>query len=238
VKAISCTGVAPGLAHVVAGDGDGVEARERLGAVAEGVRDDPQGGRRRVDVGPAGDVLLEHVVLDRAPELARVDALLLPDELVHQQQQGGRRVDRHRRRDLIERDPVEQRLHVLDRVDRDADLADLAVGDLGRAVVAHLRGQVEGHRQARGALLEEVLVAAVRLLGRRHPGVLPHRPQPAAVHRRVDPAGVGVLAGVPELGRRVEPLEVLGAVHGLQREAAHRHRVVARHLQVTSWAGG
>jgi hypothetical protein len=38
-----------------------------------------------------------------------------------------RRVDRHRRRDLVERDAVEQAAHVLDRVDRDADLADLAL---------------------------------------------------------------------------------------------------------------
>jgi hypothetical protein len=36
------------------------------------------------------------------------DALLLGDELVEQQQHRGRRVDRHRRRDLVERDAVEQ----------------------------------------------------------------------------------------------------------------------------------
>ena len=57
----------------------------------------------------------------------RGDALLLADELVEQQQQRGGRVDRHRRRHLVERDAVEQDPHVLDRVDRDADLADLAV---------------------------------------------------------------------------------------------------------------
>ena len=47
-------------------------------------------GLRRVDVGAAGDVLLEHVVLDRPGERARGDALLLRDQLVEQQQ--------HRRR--------------------------------------------------------------------------------------------------------------------------------------------
>jgi hypothetical protein len=67
----------PGLTHVVAGDRDGVEARQPVGAVGEGVGDDPQARRRRVDVGAAGDVLLEHVVLDRAAQLRRVDALLL-----------------------------------------------------------------------------------------------------------------------------------------------------------------
>ena len=43
-------------------------------------------GLRRVDVGAAGDVLLEHVVLDRAGQRRRVDALLLGDQLVEQQQ--------------------------------------------------------------------------------------------------------------------------------------------------------
>ena len=48
------------------------------------------------------------------------DTLLFRDELVEQQQQRSGCVDRHRRRDLVERDPVEEQLHVGDRVDRDA----------------------------------------------------------------------------------------------------------------------
>jgi hypothetical protein len=44
--------------------------------------------RRRVDVGAAGDVLLEHVVLDRAGELVAADALLLRHQGVEQQQHG------------------------------------------------------------------------------------------------------------------------------------------------------
>src|ERR671929_90277 len=41
---------------------------------------------RRVDVVPAGDVLLEHVVLRRAAQLVRRDALLLGHELVQEQE--------------------------------------------------------------------------------------------------------------------------------------------------------
>ena len=58
-------------------------------------------------------------------------ALALADELVEQHQQRRRSVDRHRRRHLVERDAVEQDAHVLDRVDRDADLADLATARSG-----------------------------------------------------------------------------------------------------------
>ena len=89
-------------------------------------------GCRRIDVGAAGDVLLEHVVLDRAGQARRVDALLLGDQLVEQQQHRGRGVDGHRGRHLAQRDAAEQHPHVVDRVDRDPDLADLAGGQRRR----------------------------------------------------------------------------------------------------------
>ena len=116
------------LADVVPRDRDRVPARHPLGRVREEIRRDPHRRPRREDVVPAGDVLLEDVVLHRPAELRRLDALLLRDELVEQEQQRGRRVDRHRRRDVAERDAVEQQLHVRDRVDRDTRAADLALG--------------------------------------------------------------------------------------------------------------
>ena len=56
-------------------------------------------------------------------------------------------------------------------------------------VVADLRRQIERDAQAHDALVEQVAVAAVRLGGRAETGVLPHRPRPAAIHRRLDAAG-------------------------------------------------
>ena len=77
-------------------------------------------------------------------------------------------------------------------------------------VVAHLGRQVEGDRQPGLALLEEVAEAAVGLLGGREAGVLAHRPEPAAVHRRLDAAGERVLARAargraPRRGRPCRP---------------------------------
>ena len=46
-------------------------------------------------------------------------------------------------------------------------------------------------------MLEEVAEARVGLLGRREAGVLAHRPQAAAIHRRLDAAGERGLAGRP-----------------------------------------
>ena len=94
--------------------------------------------------------------------------------------------------------PAEQGLHVIERVDRDALAADLAqrAGVVG--VVAHQRGHVERRREARLAVLEQIVEALVGLLARAEPGELAHRPQPAAVHRLVDPARIGICAGLPD----------------------------------------
>ena len=156
-----------GLADVVPGDRDRVPARDPLGAVREQVGREPHRRPRREDVVPARDVLLEDVVLDRAAQRVRRDALLLGDELVEQQQERRRRVDRHRRRHLAERDPVEQHLHVGERVDRDAGPPDLALGARIVGVEPELRRQVERDREPGLPALEQVAEALVRLLGRR-----------------------------------------------------------------------
>ena len=94
--------------------------------------------------------------------------------------------------------PAEQRLHVVERVDRDALAADLAERARVVGVVAHQRGHVERRREARLAVVEQVAEALVGLLARAEAGELAHRPQAAAVHRGVDAARVGVVAGQPD----------------------------------------
>ena len=172
------------LADVVARDGDRVEERQPLRAVREEVGRDPHRGPRRKDVVPAGDVLLEDVVLDGAAELVARHALLLGRQLVEQEQQRGGRVDRHRRRDAVERDAVEDDAHVGDRVDRYARAADLAPRHRVVGVVAELRRQVERDREPGLPELEQIAEALVRLFRRAEAGVLADRPRPAAVHRR------------------------------------------------------
>ena len=77
---------------------------------------------------------------------SQIRALLLRDGDVQRQQNRGGGVDRHRGRDALERNAVEQRFHVFERIDRHADLAHFA----GRArmigIEADLRGQIERDR--------------------------------------------------------------------------------------------
>jgi hypothetical protein len=117
------------------------------------------------------------------------------------------RVDRHRGGELAERQPVEEPLHVRDGVDRDAAVADLALGARVVGVEAHQRRHVEGDRQPVLPAVDEVVEALVGLDRVGEAGELPDRPRPRAVHRGVDAAGVGVLARVADaLGSMVVTL--------------------------------
>ena len=154
------------------------------------------------------------------------DALLLADAGVEREQHRRRAVDRHRGRDLAERDPVEERLHVGERVDRHALAPDLAERARVVRVVAHQRRHVERRREARLAVLEQVAEALVRLLRRPEAGELAHRPEPAAVHRRVDAARERIRARPAEVALVVE-LDVLGRVERLVLDAGDRREELA-----------
>ena len=160
------------------------------------------------------------------------DALLLGRQLVEQQQERRGRVDRHRGRDAVERNALEDDPHVLDRVDGDTRPADLPLRHRVVRVVAELRRQIEGDRQAGLAELEEVAKALVRLLRGTEARVLADRPRPAAVHRRVRAARERELAGqlrgeVGDVLRRVHRLD-LDARVGLSAVLRLSHAAIVR----------
>ncbi len=170
-----------GLLQVVGADVDRVPLRDVLDRVGDHVRDQAHRGRRRERVGAAREELLDDVVLRRALQLLLGHPLILGGDDVQRQQPRGGRVDRHRRVHLSERDAVHQRGHVAAVGDRHADLADLAARELVVGVIARLRGQVEGDRQARLALFEVAPVELVGGLRRRVARVRAHHPRPVTL---------------------------------------------------------
>src|SRR5439155_22407547 len=167
--------------------------------VREEIRREPHRGPRREDVVPPGAILLEDVVLDGAAELRALHALALGDELVEEEEQRRRSVDRHRGRDLPERNGVEEELHVGERVDRDAGPPHLALRARVVRVVAELGRKVEGDGEAGLPALEQVAETRIRLLSRGEARVLADRPRPPAVQVLVGATRERELAGKLEL---------------------------------------
>ena len=81
-------------------------------------------------------------------------------------------------------------------------------------------GMSKAVREPGLAVVEQVVEALVGLLGGAEAGELPHRPQAAAVHRRVDAAGERKLARVADL--LVVRADVLRPVERLDRLAGER----------------
>ena len=198
-----------GLLHVVAGDGDAVEAGHLARGVGEDVCDDPHRGAGRIDVGVPHHELFEDVVLDGACELVAADALLLCGDDVEGEDGEDRAVHGHGDAHLVERDAVEEDAHVEDGVDGDAGHADIT--DHGRVVgvVAPVGGEVEGDGEALLAGGEVAAVEGVGGLGGGEAGILAHGPGLRRIHAGVGAAeegseawhGVDGVEAVAELGR-------------------------------------
>jgi hypothetical protein len=80
------------------------------------------------------------------PMLRQAAPLLFRRRQKESEDHRGGRVDRHRSRDLIERDAVEEHFHIFARRDGYAALADLAFRKWMVGVIAHQRRQIEGCR--------------------------------------------------------------------------------------------
>ena len=117
----------------------------------------------------------------------------------------------HRRRDLVEWQPIHEAAHVGHVVDGNAHFAHLTECQPGIGIEPHLGREIEGYRQTSLACLQQGLEASVGFLRRPVPGVLAHRPRPTAVHRGVRPTGVWELTWLPQLAvgsRSVDGVDV------------------------------
>ena len=99
-------------------------------------------------------------------------------------------VDRHRHRRVVERNPREELLHVLNRVDGYAAVSDLAAGTRAIRVETHQRRHIERHRQPVLAGRQQVPEPGVRLYDRAETCELADGPQLAAISGRVNAPGI------------------------------------------------
>ncbi len=92
---------------MITADANGIPLRNLFCTKGKDIGNDPHGGLGRKDIGPSGRVLLQDVVLYRAPQFFGGNALLFCNCHVHGQQDGRRGIDRHGCTHLIQGDAVE-----------------------------------------------------------------------------------------------------------------------------------
>ncbi|CAB4936676.1 unannotated protein [freshwater metagenome] len=148
---------------MVARDRNGVELRHFVGCVIDDVGNDAHAWSRRVDVGVADHELFENVVLNGSGKKSPIDALLFTCDNKHCEDRNDGAIHGHRHAHLIERNSLEQDLHVFDRIDRYAGLTDIANHIRVIRVVAAVCREIECHRQAHLTGSEVASVERVRL---------------------------------------------------------------------------
>ncbi len=221
--------------HVIAADADAVELGHLPRAIAEDVAHDAHARPRRIDVGVAHHELLEDVVLDGALQLFRWNALFLRghDEEGHDGQHGA--VHGHAHAHLVQRDAVEENLHVLHAADGHTGLAHIALHTRVIAVVAAVRGQIEGDAQSHLSGGEVAAVERVARLGGTESSVLPNGPRTDGVHAAVGAAQVGRDAG--GVVQVLQPFEVCGGVAGFQEDVFSGRNARCWPLATRGWFG-
>ncbi len=213
------------LADVVPGDRERLVRGDAARAVLHQIADQAQVRLGREEPLLLGDVLLEDVRLERAVQDGRVDALALGGDQVHAEDRDGRAGDRHRGRDVAERDVLEQDLHVGGRVDGDTAVADLAQRTRVVGVPPHQRRHVERHGESAAPRLQDHLVPLVGLLGVAEARELADGPRTAAVAGRVQAAGERVLPRPADALEAVDRVARTGAVRRLHGIAGERGEV-------------
>jgi hypothetical protein len=118
-------------------------------------------------------------------------SLFLGGDDVKSQHRQHRAVHGHRHAHLVERNAVEEGAHVENAVDRHTGHAHVAGDSRVIAVIAAVRGEVEGDAQALLPGSEVAAVEGVRFLGRGEASVLADRPGPQHIHGRIRPAQEG-----------------------------------------------
>ena len=192
-----------GFSNVIARNGNRVPLWNVLGTVSEDIGDDAHRWTRWIHVGSTRDVFLQQIVLNSAADFAGWHTALLCNELVHQQQNCCCRINGHRRCHLVERQVGKQRAHIVERINRYADLAHFASGPRVVAVVSHLGRQVEGTRQPGLPSFEQKLEPLIGVGGTAKTCVLTHRPESVTMHRRVNTPGVRCLAWSPNASSQI-----------------------------------
>ena len=176
----------PRLLKMVGADVDRIPARDFAAGKRDHVGGQSQRRLRREDVRSAREIFLEDVVLGGAGEVLPRHPLPLGYRDIEREQPSRRRIDGHGGVHAVQRDAGQQRFHIAEMGDGNADLADLPLRQRMVGVVAGLGRKVERDGKtglaARQVLAEERvrgLRRAVPGIGTKEPGLVAPRPAAA-----------------------------------------------------------
>ena len=155
--------IGPRLLHVIPADRNRVKFRHEFCRVLDDVPNNPHARLGRINIGIADHELFQNIVLNRPTERRLIYTLLFGRHDVARKHWQHGAIHRHRDTNAVQRDAIEQNLHVLDGINRHTRLADIT-DDPGMVTVVTAMGcQIERHTDALPARRERIAVKAVAI---------------------------------------------------------------------------
>ena len=134
--------------HVVTRNGNGIEFGHKPGAIRKNIADDAHAWSGWIYIGVAHHEFLQNIILDGARKLFRFETLLFGGYDKKRHDGNHRAIHRHGNRHLIERNLIEQHLHVFHSINGYPGFPHIAKYPRMVRIVAAVGGQVESDRQA------------------------------------------------------------------------------------------
>ena len=198
-----------------------VELGHILRRVLEDIGDNAHRELGRVDIGVTHHELLQNVVLNRTGQLVERSTLLETRHDVEGQNRQHGTVHGHRHRHTVERNTVEEDLHILHRANRHTGLTYVTHYTRVVGIVATVRSQVKGYRKTLLAGSQVTTIEGIRLLGGRETCILTNRPGTHHIHRRIGTAQEG--SHTCSVVQMLHACQILGRVHPLHGNLLGRH---------------
>ena len=176
---------------MIARNRNGVELRHVLGAIGNDIANDAHARNRWINVGITHHKFFQNVVLNRSRKRFRTDALLFRSHDIARKHRQYRSVHRHGYRYFVQRNAVEQDLHILNRIDSNTRLAHITCYSWVIGVVSSVGCEIKGNRDTLATRRQCLAIEGITLFRRRKPGILTNSPPPTSVHSRLRSSNIG-----------------------------------------------
>ena len=129
-------------------------------------------------------------------------------------------VHSHGNRHFIQRNTIEQDLHIFDTVNRHTGLANVANNTRVVTIVAPMRRQIEGDRHTFLPRSQTLAVKRIAVFSRRETGILPDGPRPPCIHRAARATRIGRNSG--HSAKVLNPVQIVRCINRLNGDPLRR----------------
>lgn len=128
------------IMNVIEGDGNGVEIRNLMRSIGDDVRNDKNGGLRRIDIGVEENEIIENVVMNGEGKMWEGKEMLLEREDEIGKDRDKRKVNGNGKGNILKRNEIEKDFNVIEGVDRKEGIEEIELKERVIDVIEEVGG--------------------------------------------------------------------------------------------------